>query len=329
MAKYIINEEALERIVRESVVEVLEEGERFNNLMNKAGRAVGNIRNGIKNSGGVAQYLAGQYGKAERGIQNWKNSVSQAYRAGRAASDAAMLQQNHPVKYWETKYGPEFAAKMGEIMGGSYPKDRLIQALNAYKVSPEDQEKILAQKGYSSQQQGQGNSGIEPEVSPMVNNPQQTGAQQQNVKKGGFQPKSARPIADIQAQVTNGRLLSKADGQLVSAALGEYKKNHPEINEESIKNAVSESLKKYLKEQGETYKGQEKLGRLSQRRLNQCMDAKRSGDDKKGGEYMKRSLAAYDKAKEERDKKYKDGDIAKHQMASAFHDGEKKEKRKR
>lgn len=260
MAKYVISEERLNTIIRESIKEALEEGERFNNFMNKAGRAVGNIRNGIKNSGGVAQYLAGQYGKAERGVQNWKNSVSQAYRAGRAAADASMLQQNHPVKYWETKYGPEFAAKMGEIMGGSYPKDRLIQALNAYKVSPEDQEKILAQKGYSSQQQGnapQGNEpqGNAPQANPALNQqpstqqaPQQQATAQQQGAKRGFQPKQARPVADIQKQVTNGRVMSKADGQLVAAALGEYKKNHPEINEGTIKEAVANALKKYMNE---------------------------------------------------------------------------------
>ena len=90
------------------------------------------------------------------------------------------------------------------------------------------------------QQQNQ----IEPTGNPNVT---QTAPQAQPAAaKRGFQPKQARPVADIQAQVTNGRLMSKADGQLVAAALGEYKRNHPEINEGIIKEAVTNAIKKYI-----------------------------------------------------------------------------------
>jgi hypothetical protein len=43
MAKYVISEERLSTIIKESIEEALEEGERFNNFMNKAGMVVGNI----------------------------------------------------------------------------------------------------------------------------------------------------------------------------------------------------------------------------------------------------------------------------------------------
>lgn len=107
---------------------------------------------------------------------------------------------------------------------------------------------------------------------------------------------------------------------------------------------VKEWKEKYLGESktnevGDTLKGQKKLGRLSQKRSAQAMDAVRKAINsldpdeeekynKQKSDYMKRSTNAYVKARNERDAKSPSWEPNGRKMADAFRSGEKKQKRK-
>ena len=95
-----------------------------------------------------------------------------------------------------------------------------------------------------------------------------------------------------------------------------------------------------LNEVGDTWKGQEKLGRLMAKREKQCGDEMRKANkatdpneiekhDKKAHDYLRRSTAAYVKGKNERDKKYNSWTKPGQMMSNAFDGGYKKEYRKR
>ena len=95
-----------------------------------------------------------------------------------------------------------------------------------------------------------------------------------------------------------------------------------------------------LNEVGDTWKGQEKLGRLMAKREKQSGDemrkAKKATDpneiekhNKKSNDYLRRSTAAYVKGEDERDKKYNSWTKAGQMMNNAFDGGYKKEYKKR
>ena len=118
-------------------------------------------------------------------------------------------------------------------------------------------------------------------------------------------------------------------------------------NDEKTKQKLSKSFDKgaqagagKINEIGDTYKGQEKLGRLSGRRLGQAFDLSnkisKSTDDKeiadlekKKSDLVKRSTNAYVKARDERDAKGNSWEAHPTQMRSAFNSGQAKEDKKR
>ena len=199
MSKITITEERLNSLIQECVEEVMLEEDFRGTMQNAwngaknfagnvgqgakvvagaagrgvkaAGRGIKNaaskVGQGVKNSGGIIPYAANLRGYAERRAEQFKNKVAQARRAGRAAADAKALQGPHPANYWKEKYGDNFVTLMGQILGGSYPKDRLVQALNTYHVSPEDQAEILKSKGYGATNVADQNAPMaEPSLNP-------------------------------------------------------------------------------------------------------------------------------------------------------------------
>ena len=218
MAKVVISEERLNRIIEESIIETINEAMEDEGLGHTLGNAYQWARNKWNNFKG--DFNAGRnyqryqnmnydpYSKYNNGDE-FRNLNGQEYAAQRYNNTVA---RNANARQWTRgKIGQATQGRQQDTQGQSIP-----------------------------QQQNQ----IEPTGNPDV---AQTAPQAQPAAaKRGFQPKQARPVADIQAQVTNGRLMSKADGQLVAAALGEYKRNHPEINEGIIKEAVTNAIKKYM-----------------------------------------------------------------------------------
>lgn len=279
MSKIIISEERLNKIIANSINEALEdEGLRdtaqkawsgIKNGVQKGVQAAGtalrngynNAKQGVKNSGGVVPYLAGQAAYAKRRVEQYKNKINQAKTAGRAAADAKALQDSHPANYWKDKYGEDFAAKMGEILSGSYPKDRLIQALNAYKVSPEDQQKILAAKGYPTTGQNTTGQETQGDVSEPAANPDSSVGQNGN---GGNQFNIQNPAQYLKNkgfQLINGQWLYTRDGSNHPALQSQYPdivqaakqyqaqvQGGAPINEQKIREAVAQALRKYINE---------------------------------------------------------------------------------
>jgi hypothetical protein len=218
MAKVVISEERLNRIIKESIIEAINEAMEDEGLGHTLGNAYQWARNKWNNFKG--DFNAGRnyqryqnmnydpYSKYNNGDE-FRNLNGQEYAAQRYNNTVT---RNANARQWtRDKAGQTTQGRQQNTQGQSVP-----------------------------QQQNQ----IEPTGNPDV---AQTAPQAQPAAaKRGFQPKQARPVADIQAQVTNGRLMSKADGQLVAAALGEYKRNHPEINEGIIKEAVANAIKNYI-----------------------------------------------------------------------------------
>lgn len=224
MAKMIVTEETLNRIIQECITEALEDE-------------------------GVGNWLGNAYQWARNKWNNFKGD----FNAGR--NHQRYLNKDYdPYHYYDN--ADDFRNFGGQEYG-AYRYNQTVDRNNAAKQWTADKKKPQTNPELG----GEGNVKTEPNTAPPQQSPQQPPQQQQATqqppqqqRKGGFQPKQARPIANIQAQVTNGRVMSKADGQLVAAALGEYKKNHPEVNEDVIRRAVNESFKKFLNEIDETKK---------------------------------------------------------------------------
>ena len=94
------------------------------------------------------------------------------------------------------------------------------------------------------------------------------------------------------------------------------------------------SVKESVNEVGDTYKGQEKLGRLSGKRAAQASQALKNSSkstdyaekekyDSQASDFTNRSTNAYVKARDERNAKGNSWEPHQQQMASAFNDGEK------
>lgn len=211
MAKVVISEERLNRIIEESIIETINEAMEDESIGHTLGNAYQWARNKWNNFKG--DFNAG------RNHQRYQNMNYDPYSKYNNGDEFRNLN------------GQEYAAKR---YNNTVTRNANARQWTRDKIGQDTQGQPVPQ------QQNQ----IEPTGNPNVT---QTAPQAQPAAaKRGFQPKQARPVADIQAQVTNGRLMSKADGQLVAAALGEYKRNHPEINEGIIKEAVTNAIKKYM-----------------------------------------------------------------------------------
>ena len=211
MAKVVISEERLNRIIEESIIETINEAIEDESL----GHTLGNVY---------------QWGR-----NKW-NNFKRDFNAGRNYQRYKNMNYDPYSKY---NNGDEFRNLNGQEYAAQQYNNTVTRNANA-KQWTRDKIGQDTQGQPVPQQQNQ----IEPTGNPNVT--QTTPQAQPATTKRGFQSKQARPVADIQAQVTNGRLMSKADGQLVAAALGEYKRNHPEINEGIIKEAVTNAIKKYI-----------------------------------------------------------------------------------
>lgn len=237
MAKYVISEERLNAIIRESIEEALQDEGLGTKIAQGLGTArqwvqdkVDNYKNAFNAGRNRQRFSNKDYDPYQgmKGAENYRNFGGDEY--GQYRYNVTADRNNRAQQSWSNQYGTQTNKRPSA--GGE-----------------------RAENYANGRQQGNAPQGNEPQANPALNQqpaaqqapqqPQQAQAQQQGAKRG-FQPKQARPVADIQQQVTNGRVMSKADGQLVAAALGEYKKNHPEINEGTIKEAVANALKKYI-----------------------------------------------------------------------------------
>ena len=242
MAKYVISEERLNAIIRESIEEALQDE-------------------------GLGTKIAQGLGKARQWVQNKVDNYTNAFNAGRnqqrfANKDYDPYQGMEGAENYRNFGGDEYGqyrynvtADRNNRAGQSWNNQYGTQTNKRPSAGGERAENYTNGRRQGNAQQGNEPQGNAPQANPALNQqpatqqaPQQQATAQQQGAKRGFQPKQARPVADIQKQVTNGRVMSKADGQLVAAALGEYKKNHPEINEGTIKEAVANALKKYINE---------------------------------------------------------------------------------
>lgn len=269
MAKMIVTEETLNRLIRESIEECIEEG-LLGNIANKAGQ----IRQNIKNNGGLANTIAGGIGRGVQGYRNFKNNIRKAYNAGKAAANVKSLYGPHPLDAYRDKYGDKFVQDMNYLSGydangkSNYAREQLLKTLDRYNVSQEDKNAILQRYGFAldsgnqtqptTQSQGQTNNGG-PQANPVVQN------NAQNAKNG------------VQQNVGGGAGM-------------DY----------SIEEAVSGAIKEYINEIGDTVKGQKKLGKLYGKRTAQCWSASNRGDNDAAGDYSKRMKVIKDKAKQER-----------------------------
>lgn len=238
MSKVVISEERLSTIIRQSIMEAIED----EGLGTKIAQGLGNARQWVQNK-------VDNYRNAFNAGRNQQRFANKDYDPYQGMKDADQIRNfggdeygqyrynvtadrnNRAAQQWKNGYGTT-TNKRPSANGERMPNYFDGQGGQSGQVNgPEPQEKLANTSAQTQSAQTQRNE------------------QQPVQKKGGFQAKQARPIADIQAQVTNGRVMSKADGQLVSAALGEYKKNHPEINERIIKEAVAKAVRKYMSKQ--------------------------------------------------------------------------------
>ena len=276
MSKLIITEERLNTLISESIEEVMLEEGWFRDTAGKAWNGIKNVaknvRQGVKDSGGILPYASNLRGYAERRAEQLRNKMAQARKAGRAAADVKALQDPHPSNYWAQKYGEQFVSAMRSMLqSGNYPRERFIQALRAYNVSEDDIQKILANAGYNTADQSAGTTnngelGVNPDVQ---------------------QAQATQPQRQQQPTDTGAGNLGGGAGM-----------------DSAIEEAVSKAVKNFINEVGDTYKGQYKLGRLHGRRETQAFDANRKADatldqdeyakhKSQFSDYMNRATAAY------------------------------------
>lgn len=312
MSKLIITEERLNTLISESIEEVMLEEGWFRDTAGKAWNGIKNVaknvRQGVKDSGGILPYASNLRGYAERRAEQLRNKMAQARKAGRAAADVKALQDPHPSNYWAQKYGEQFVSAMRSMLqSGNYPRERFIQALRAYNVSEDDIQKILANAGYNTADQSAGTTnngelGVNPDVQ---------------------QAQATQPQRQQQPTDTGAGNLGGGAGM-----------------DSAIEEAVSKAVKNFINEVGDTYKGQYKLGRLHGRRETQAFDANRKADatldqdeyakhKSQFSDYMNRATAAYVKARDERDAKGNSWEPHQRQMSNAFKHGSDKEDWKR
>lgn len=257
MSKVVINEEKLHQIISESIEKNLSEafGQK---LANRVGQEWGTMK-----QQGVVPYLSGKLGQAAGKAQNWVNDIRKSYRDGVDIARGNSLGK-HPADALTADQKEKIQQVRGRDENGNnkFALQKYLDALKAHGLSDADAIQMARNAGYNIPAQNTGDVQGPEAQERLANNTSAATAQSastqaataqttaaQTTRRRGFQPKAARPIADIQAQVTNGQLMSKADGQIVAAALGEYKKNHPEINEGIIREAVAKAVRKYINKQ--------------------------------------------------------------------------------
>lgn len=319
MGKIIISEQRLSTLINECVEEVMLEEGLIGRAWNGIKQGARNLRQGIKDAGGIGQWAATKYGEAQRGLENYRNEINKAYRTGRRAADAKAVGKSHPIEYWRRKYGDQFVDTMERIGGfnpngkTNYPREKFIQALRAYNLSDNDINAILQMKGYNPL------GATEMQQNGTETNGTQTGEQTTNPD-----------VAQQQQQQPKAQPQASGWGNMDNA----------EYMDEAINKAVSKAINEVINEVGDTWRGQEMLGRLSARREKQSGDELRKAgmaldpDEeekhrKKAANYLGRSTAAYVKARDERNKKYDSWTKPAQMMANAFHGGEAKGKRER
>lgn len=311
MAKYVISEDKLIQIISERINESLQD----EGLGTKIAQGLGNARQWVQNK-----------------VDNYKN----AFNAGRN-------QQRYANRNYDPYQGMKGANNYRNFNGDEYGQYRYNVTAdrnntsrqswdNEYGTQTQRRPSVDGERAENYRNGKNGvNGGIEPDTVPELSGKNTTNANPAQQPSRGRQPRQANSIADLQTRFNSPRGVRDVgveNAKLISLALGEYKKNHPEVNEDTIRRAVNESLKKFLNEIGDTERGQFNLGKLSARRMNQAMDAQKNDNEAAKGDYVKRSVNAYTKARDERSKQYKDGDPMKNYLASAYDDGENKENKK-
>lgn len=308
MGKFIISEQKLNALINECIEEVMIEegiGQNVWNGIKKGAQAVGNgVKKFVKDPVGTAAGVKGWYDQTKNRMQNrWK----EAYNIAR---DKVRL-QSADDSVWDKLDDPEKQALLqvrGTDKFGNWKFNAIRYAKAVEKNGKDANEiaQIMTQRGFK---------GITPEYV------QQMLAVGRNQTQTDDNNGEQTPNPDVRnsVQQNNG---------------GNYGMDS------AIEEAVQKAINEVVSEIGNTWKGQEMLGRLSARREKQSGDERRKasmaldpGEEeehrKKAADYMGRATAAFVKARDERDNKYNSWTKPAQMMANAYHGGEEKGRRER
>ena len=314
MSKIKISEEKLQSLISECVQEIINES---------------------LESEGIGNFLGNAYQWGRNKVNNFKKD----FVVGRLHQRAKNVNYN-PLASYRKKYGDEHVKNMLNQRGDMYGQNRLNTMINAYNgtfMGGDNAPRANTELAMDSVNQ-------QPNVGPNNNRDRSDLVAQSKQQM----QQAAKFLKDNGHEFVNGQWIYTKDGSNWPALKSQYKairnaaqkyniasKGVNGVYESKIRKIVSESLKEYLNEIGDTAAGQEKLGRLSARRFNQASDEKQKAynaenpeDEKKHLDkkhnLMQRSIAAYDKAAKERD----EHPGLKHYHGNAFNGGEQKERKK-
>ena len=282
MSKYVLSEERLQEIISEAINEAIED--------EGLGRWLGNAyqwgRNKVNNFKG--EFNAG------RNNQRWQNRDFDPYHG---MKDADQMRNFNGDEYAQYRYN--LTADRNNNATNSW-QNNFGTKTNRHPSANGDRFSNYTGDGQGNPQQnnaplksGNGQPSQMPDAAALA---QQQPQQQQG---GGITKQDV--AATKQSVATWGaKGLGKAKQNVIMAALGEYEKNHPELNEDTIREVVTNVLREYINEVGDTVKGQEKLGKLAGKRMGQSWRTAEKGDVDKAMELGDRYKAAHQKARDER-----------------------------
>lgn len=178
MNKITISEARLNKMIEESITEVMIEEGLLGNMWN-------GVKNGIQRAGNYVRDHGGLAGAAGALYQSGRNAIANAkknFEFGRA-SERAKNQDYDPLQNYVQKYGTDFAQKMVNNLGGKYAQNRYN------KMSDVRQGKTIP---------GANTDPDEPTANPVV---QATNTPQQNKLNFGGNQQTKQNVANKAQQI--------------------------------------------------------------------------------------------------------------------------------